>query len=230
MDIHKPKPWHGWREFLKEYLIIVIGVLTALTAEAGVEWLHWRHVLVEERAALNRNLQGNDYAMRYRVWIEPCVQRRLADLDELFRRHAHGEPLRIIGKIGRPNYLLGGTRAWDLTVADGSLAHMPLREKGLYIGSFSLWGSYYVTHSEERADWRDLQALDHADELTAADWPDLRRVAERARDDDLSMQHGLTKTDWLQPIDAAGLKALHPPKAPRMAPQLAALCRPMIER
>jgi hypothetical protein len=30
MDIHKPKPWHGVREFLKEYVIIVVGVLTAL--------------------------------------------------------------------------------------------------------------------------------------------------------------------------------------------------------
>ena len=27
MDIHKPKPWHGVGEFLKEYLVIVIGVL-----------------------------------------------------------------------------------------------------------------------------------------------------------------------------------------------------------
>ena len=27
MDIHKPKPWHGVREFLKEYVIIVVGVL-----------------------------------------------------------------------------------------------------------------------------------------------------------------------------------------------------------
>jgi hypothetical protein len=26
MDIHKPKPWPGVREFLKEYAIIVIGV------------------------------------------------------------------------------------------------------------------------------------------------------------------------------------------------------------
>ena len=43
MDIHKPKPWHGWREFLKEYVIIVVGVLTALAAEQAVEWLHWRH-------------------------------------------------------------------------------------------------------------------------------------------------------------------------------------------
>lgn len=36
MDIHKPKPWHGPREFLKEYLIIVVGVLTALAAEQTV--------------------------------------------------------------------------------------------------------------------------------------------------------------------------------------------------
>ena len=43
MDIHKPRPWHSFREFLKEYLIIVVGVLTALAAEAGVEALHWRH-------------------------------------------------------------------------------------------------------------------------------------------------------------------------------------------
>ena len=44
MDIHKPKPWHNVREFLKEYVIIVIGVLTALGAEQTVEWLHWRHL------------------------------------------------------------------------------------------------------------------------------------------------------------------------------------------
>jgi hypothetical protein len=35
MDIHKPKPWHGLREFLKEYLIIVVGVMTALAGECG---------------------------------------------------------------------------------------------------------------------------------------------------------------------------------------------------
>ena len=41
MDIHKPKPWHGWREFLKEYAIIVVGVLTALAAEQVVERVRW---------------------------------------------------------------------------------------------------------------------------------------------------------------------------------------------
>ena len=52
MDIHKPKPWHGLREFLKEYVIIVVGVLTALGAEQAVDWLHWRHEVAEARQAL----------------------------------------------------------------------------------------------------------------------------------------------------------------------------------
>ena len=173
MDIHKPKPWHGWPEFLKEIGTIVIGVLIALAGEQAVEWLHWAEKVERGKAtALNVNVQRNDRAMRYRMWIEPCVQRRLADLDEIFRRHARG--LRIIGRIGRPSYFLGNTRAWDITVADGSLAHMTLDEKGRYVSAFTVWTSYWDTHLEERADWRDLQGLDHTDELSAADWSALR--------------------------------------------------------
>ena len=42
MDIHLPKPFHNWREFLKEYGIIVLGVLTALGLEQAIEWVHHR--------------------------------------------------------------------------------------------------------------------------------------------------------------------------------------------
>ena len=31
--IHVPKPTHGWKAFFGEILVIVIGVLIALTAE-----------------------------------------------------------------------------------------------------------------------------------------------------------------------------------------------------
>ena len=52
MDVHKPKPFHGLREFLKDYAIIVIGVLTALAAEQAAEWLHWRQLVDEGRRDL----------------------------------------------------------------------------------------------------------------------------------------------------------------------------------
>jgi hypothetical protein len=35
MEIHKPKPVHGWRDFAKEVGIIVLGVLSALRRPRG---------------------------------------------------------------------------------------------------------------------------------------------------------------------------------------------------
>ena len=42
MEIHKPKPIRNWREFLKEYAIIVLGVATALAGEQAAQALHDR--------------------------------------------------------------------------------------------------------------------------------------------------------------------------------------------
>ncbi len=36
MDVHKPKLFHSWRELLREFGIIVLGVLTALAARVSV--------------------------------------------------------------------------------------------------------------------------------------------------------------------------------------------------
>ncbi|HEY8004225.1 MAG TPA: hypothetical protein VIE16_08355, partial [Phenylobacterium sp.] len=57
MDIHKPKPWRGLREFLKEIGTIVIGVLIALGAEAVVENLHERRLSDEAREAIRDELR-----------------------------------------------------------------------------------------------------------------------------------------------------------------------------
>jgi hypothetical protein len=56
VDIHKPKPWRGFREFLKEYAIIVVGVLTALGAEQAVEWAHRGAEVREAREALHTEM------------------------------------------------------------------------------------------------------------------------------------------------------------------------------
>src|SRR6185503_1410686 len=77
MDIHKPKPWHGLREFLKEYAIIVVGVLTALAAEQGAEWLHWRHEVKEGREALHREMAFDGSYLRDRMTVQACLDRQL---------------------------------------------------------------------------------------------------------------------------------------------------------
>jgi len=78
MDIHKPKPWHGVREFLKEYLIIVIGVLTALAAEQVAEWAHVQTEVREAREALHTEIAGNLRALVLEAREDACYQQRLA--------------------------------------------------------------------------------------------------------------------------------------------------------
>jgi hypothetical protein len=80
VEIHKPKPWHGFREFLKEYLIIVVGVLTALAFEQGVEWLHWRNQIAETEAALLPEVQVNLLNSYERMVDRVCLAQRIVEL------------------------------------------------------------------------------------------------------------------------------------------------------
>ncbi len=64
MDIHKPKSWHGFREFLKEYLIIVIGVLTALAAEQVVVAAHEHRIADEAREVVRAEVSEKPLVAR----------------------------------------------------------------------------------------------------------------------------------------------------------------------
>jgi hypothetical protein len=84
MHFHVPKPLHGWREFVGEVAIIVIGVLIALGAEQLVEIQHWRHAVRDTDQRVRQDLRY-DLANAYeRSAIDPCLRPRLAELrDEL---------------------------------------------------------------------------------------------------------------------------------------------------
>ncbi len=67
MDIHAPhQPVHTWRDFFTHIVIITIGLFIALMLEAGVEWVHHRHLLHQAESNLsvefseNRSLLAKD--------------------------------------------------------------------------------------------------------------------------------------------------------------------------
>jgi hypothetical protein len=80
MDIHKPKPWHGWREFLGEIGIIVIGVLIALAGEQAVEGIHWVHLTHETEQTLNSEIQGSLNDVAERISLDNCLRAQLSAL------------------------------------------------------------------------------------------------------------------------------------------------------
>ncbi|HEY3951319.1 hypothetical protein [Phenylobacterium sp.] len=135
MDIHKPKPWHGLREFLKEYLIIVIGVLTALSAEAGVEWLHWRHLAEQHDAELAMSAQSVAANAIQQLAVDGCLRGALQEIGEaLLRPGTAWKGLKPDASGPVESYLPPRLQVrgrpwayapWESALADGSLTHLP---------------------------------------------------------------------------------------------------------
>jgi hypothetical protein len=149
MDIHKPKAWHSLREFLKEYLIIVVGVLTALGAEQGVEWLHWRHEAAIADAALLRELHfmGNRAFEAVVAW--PCEQKRLDQLSADLRHTKGMWKAQWYDNEGTRTAFVAPAHAWLSTSweeykSNGAVQHLPDDRRRLF-------GTAYVDVEGERA-------------------------------------------------------------------------------
>lgn len=225
MDIHKPKPWHGWREFLKEYGIIVLGVLTALAFEQAVESLHWRHEVETERRMLRGEVQVNLNALLYRQSEQACIDRRLAEIAEVFRREAHGEPLGLRGPVGRPSPWEENTGSWQIALSDQALSHMPLDEKLKFSDAFGSFDGYTTLREKEDEAWRSLAMLDEASDLAPADWATLHADYAAAKGINERVSRAI-----LYPLErtSMGEKAVMPDVGPQAADQEAKFCQPMI--
>lgn len=166
MHIHPPKPLHGWREFLGEVGIIVIGVLIALAAEQAVEAWRWRSEVSEAREALKAELDNDlGRARRFSTQL-PCIDRRLGDLEAWSRARHAGRLLRLTGPIGTPVGYAMSASVWDIVKTGQTAAHMSLQQKLDYTRTYD--GLRGIEELEDRAGdrWRELRELTGARTLS----------------------------------------------------------------
>jgi len=160
MDIHKPKPWHGLREFLKEYVIIVVGVATALSAEAGVEWLHWRHAIADSRAELAADARNIIRVAAEREAQSPCLARQFAEIQGILDRAAVTGRLEPVAAVNGPTRRAWTIRSFEPAASGQVLPHMPVQERGLMTGA-NLWSLYIQKNRDEEVRaWAELRTLE----------------------------------------------------------------------
>jgi len=124
MEIHEPKPWHGWRGFLKEYGIIVLGVLTALGLEQCVEALHWHHKVDQAEQNMRIELAADRTEASQYAILAPCTQAYLDRVRDDLLRHNHADLARLY-RFGEPFITEPWTAtAWDAAVASQIGDHM----------------------------------------------------------------------------------------------------------
>jgi len=159
VDIHKPKPWHGLREFLKEYLIIVVGVLTALGAEQIAEGLRWRHDVAEARQELRYELGSNVLLTRGLAAKADCVDRRLDELGAILAEASKSGRLPPTGFIGQPISPTYLQDAWDAQKSGQAVAHFSPDELEAIGRVYRFIDGGRRRIEQEDAAWTTLQAV-----------------------------------------------------------------------
>ena len=211
MDIHKPKPVHGWPEFLKEMGVIVLGVLIALSAEQAVEALHWRDQVGQTREVLVKEIQHDIDALAGRVDEVACVNRRLDEVRTILTAHAAGRSTKLSALIGRPRDQALEMASYAAAEHAGVLVHMELKERNADASLYNGFDYAANLQLQERDAWGELTLLDEPQILTPPDWSIVTRAYAHARNINQRLSTGMPGS-----LKAARAMGITPrPLAPR---------------
>jgi hypothetical protein len=230
MDIHKPKPWHGVREFLKEYLIIVVGVLTALAAEQAVEWLHHRHQIEDADTRIILEARENLMNAYERIMGTHCTQGRVRELRDALLQpgpawkaapYSHTQaPQPIV--IGKANTIAGAfalspmplvaqgpirtwpDTAWTTAIADGVSMYMKPERARDYTQLFGYFQRLRDYQTTERQTMAELSTLAFDRTLSASERNRYLDVLSRLNYAEISMDNASAAA--IARADAAGIR------------------------
>jgi len=179
MHFHLPKPLHGWREFVGEVGIIVIGVLLALSAEQIVEAFHWRSEVREFRRAVDQEAAMNLGYYAIDQMQAKCALRRLDELQQVLRRSRDGQPVRLAAGISMPLDPDQSFSVWD-NKDPQAFARLPLDVRLKYAELYELFRTTQGIAQAQNAAWKKMAVFEEEGPLTLEDRRQLRALIDDA--------------------------------------------------
>ena len=182
MEIHKPKPVHNWRELLTEIGVIVIGVAIALAGEQAVEKLHDHARAAEARASIREEIARNVGRINVRQAMEPCIGKRLDEIDGLIAASAAGRlPQEALWIGSTPAALVIFDSTYRAAMQSGTASLFSYGEQRDYANLYASFENYNRAIAEEARSWGDLRTLErHPAPSATLDWQ-LRSAMQQAR-------------------------------------------------
>jgi hypothetical protein len=162
VKIQLPKPLPGWREFFGEVGIIVLGVLIALGIGEVADGLRWDEMARDSVRSIRAEWGQNGGVFEERVLVQPCLDRRLAELESIIREARHTGRLPDISEIGRSPHRPLTTDAWKQVTASETLLHIDANQVKLFTAGYSQVERYIPSALDEEDMWATLRVLEHS--------------------------------------------------------------------
>ena len=222
MHFHLPKPLHGWREFAGEVGIIVLGVLIALGAQQTVEKVHEAEVRRETVKAAKAGLATAMENFVNRRLLEPCIDRRFQEITALLS--AAAKPgYRPPSWIGRPQFWVFDTAAWDAATAGGRVALLSVDEQTALGGIYDQLREVTSLEREEQKTWAEIRQLEDLAEVDPQTRASVQSALAHAK-----LINWNIRVNLEQPIARAERLGIIPKLAPKGASP--SICLPLTTR
>jgi hypothetical protein len=148
-----------WRDFSREYVIIVLGVLTALFAQEAVQSIQWSQNVGAALDDMDQELSNGNGPQAYvRLAIYQCLDHRLRDIRRTVQTNDRAAIRRAINRIDLPLRTYNSFAREAANSADIA-AHMPADRMFEYRIVYSLTPELDGLHRKELEDLAQLRSL-----------------------------------------------------------------------
>lgn len=155
--------------FSRELLVVVLGVLIALAVGEAAEMIRWQVRVSKANLAIQSELARVAGVLEERKLVQPCLDRRLAQLDAIVRAARRSGQLPHIGPIGRPPTRPVEQAAWNMTASSETLLRFSEGDRiglGIIYAQFTGFSDRIM---EEQERWATLRLLEDAPGPIASD-------------------------------------------------------------
>lgn len=159
MHFHLPKPIHGWRAFIGEVGIIVLGVLIALAFEAIVDRISWNFRVSEARQELRYEMGFDIALIDDRIRQRPCAERRLDELGLILNEAGKTGKLPPLGTIDQPSHYTWPEAVWETQMSAQTASHLPARELASIARIYRLIDVVHQLDDADRSAWVGLSTM-----------------------------------------------------------------------
>lgn len=160
VEIHKVKPIHTWRDFLKELGTIVLGIIIAISLERLVESWRWAAEVKDAREAIAAEISANNSnILAFRAAIAPCVDRQISQADVILtalEAGAKSEKTTLFSAV--PSSLIRDSE-WQSERASQVLTHFPRAELALMSLYYAQMPNFIHWLTLEENAWHELGIL-----------------------------------------------------------------------
>lgn len=165
MALNRLKPLNGWRQFIGEVGVIVLGVVLALGLEQVIMQWNWSQKVKHSRDSLHEELASDYLLAEERVVAKPCLMAQLDSLEQAVLK-ARGE-IAPVPLIVEPDFIFAyrapwqpwHNSAWKGVEGDETLSHFPRRDRERYAAIHSEIEMLSKLNEDESTEQAKLLAL-----------------------------------------------------------------------